>query len=168
MVFGRRVHARNYAHAQESGTARQCRSRVQETGSGKAVADYRDFALRQTFLHQTIGGSTRIANDCVAAAKHRKLRTEFRFAEQIAELTLAANYHGNTGQSRRWNQREIGIEIKGMRNRRVVSPQMPGQTKTRLHRLQIVETAFEWEFCHIAKAILKRALPLNAAELKSE
>ena len=82
----------------------------------------------------------RIADDHVAAAKHGSLRTSLGRREEIAELPLASDYDWHAPQPRGWDQGQVRIKIKRLRNRDLVPVEMAGQAETGPPRLQSVQT----------------------------
>ena len=83
-------------------------------------------------------------------------------------MTLAADYHRRSCEPGSRNQREVRVEIEGMRDRDTIPSQILSQSKARPQRFQAVQTAAKRKFRYATQAIEKRTTSLNATQMDPE
>jgi hypothetical protein len=136
MVLVARIHARDHADTKNSRAAGQRWHNFGKGGRRKTIADHLHGTLGQASLNQTLRRRAGIAHYDVAPAEHACLGTEMCWAKQIAKLALTADHYWRPRQSRGWNQRQVRIEVEGLRNRNVIPAQVLSQPETRSQGLQ--------------------------------
>jgi hypothetical protein len=125
------VHTRDHASANDSGTLGQNRGNWCKRGGWQGVSDDRDFGRCEAGVSKTRGSGLRVAHDSVAPAKSESLRAELCRSHQIADLAMASNNDWNTGKFCGRNQREISVEIEGVRDLYLLLAQMTAQVESR-------------------------------------
>jgi hypothetical protein len=160
------IHARDHAYADYTGTFRQNGGNCSESLVWQGVPDDCDFVGRETGGEETIGGSLRVADYGIAPTKGGSLRAKLRGRHQVSELAMAADDDGHAGKPGGGNEREVGVEIEGVRDLHVMMAQIAAQVEARAQRLPSEETTAEAEFRSVWEVMGERAAPANATEVR--
>ena len=168
MILVAMVHARDHADTRDTGTFRQSRGCGAESRGRQGVSDDSDFIGREASGDEAIGRRLRIADNSVAPAKSGGLSAELRGGHQVSELAMAADDDRHAGKLGGGNQREIGVEIEGVRDLHLMMAQMAAQAEASAQRLPSVEAATQRELGSVREIVGERAAAADAAEMNLE
>ena len=164
MILVTVIHPRDHADTERAGALGQAAGARLKASAGKAFPMTASLSREQACSDKAIGGGLRIADHGVAPAKSGGLSAELRGRHQVSELAMAADNDGHAGKFGCGNQREVGIEIEGVRDLNMTAvAQVAAQAEASAQRLPSEQAAAEGKLRSVSETVGERAAAVDAA-----